>query len=81
MGDQAFERQQWNTALEHYRRALKLDKISYEVFFGLGKTYFELGNIQRSYYYLQRAKNKSRTEQEQRDYQGKINMLATIKSG
>jgi len=81
MGDQAFEKQQWNIALEHYRRALKLNKSYHEVFFGLGKTYFELGNIQRSHYYFNLAKKKSRTEQEQSDYQGKIDMLATINSG
>jgi Tfp pilus assembly protein PilF len=81
MGDKAFEKQQWNTALEHYRQALKLDKSYHEVFFGLGKTYFELGNIQRSHYYLKLAKKKSRTKQQQTNYQGKIDLLATIKSG
>lgn len=80
MGDKAFERQQWNTALKHYRRALKLDKSYHEVFFGLGKTYFELGNIQRSHYYMKLAKKKSRSEQEHAAYQGKIDMLASIKS-
>jgi len=80
MGDKAFSNQQWEIALEHYRRALKLDKSYHQVFFGLGKTYFELGNIQRSQYYLKLAKKKSRTEQEQSLYQAKINMLATIKS-
>jgi tetratricopeptide (TPR) repeat protein len=80
-GDIAFEKQQWTIALEHYRRALKLDKSYHEVFFGLGKTYFELGNIKRSQYYLELAKKKSRTEQEQAIYQGKINMLAKTKSG
>ena len=81
LGDKAFRKQQWEIALGHYRQALKLDKNTHEVFFGLGKTYFELGNIQRSHYYLKLAKKKSRTEQEQETYQGKINMLATIKSG
>jgi tetratricopeptide (TPR) repeat protein len=81
MGDKAFQKQQWQVALGHYRQALKLDRRSHEVFFGLGKTYFELGNIQRSYYYLKLAKKKSRTEQQQAKYQGKINMLASIKSG
>jgi tetratricopeptide (TPR) repeat protein len=81
MGDKAFEKQQWNVALKHYRQALKLDKSTHEVFFGLGKTYFELGNIKRSYHYLKLAKKKSRTEQEQDVYQGKIDMLASIKSG
>lgn len=81
MGDKAFEKQQWKIALKHYQRALGLDKSYHEVYFGLGKTYFELGNIQRSYHYLQLAKKKSRTAQEQAIYQGKINMLASIKSG
>lgn len=81
LGDKAFRKQQWEIALGHYRQALKLDKNTHEVFFGLGKTYFELGNIQRSHYYLKLAKKKSRTEQEQETYQAKINMLATIKSG
>lgn len=81
LGDQAFGRKQWQVALAHYQRALKLDKRYHEVFFSLGKTYFELGNIQRSHYYLNLAKKKSRTEQEQAIYQGKINMLSTIKSG
>ncbi|GAC20571.1 tetratricopeptide repeat protein [Paraglaciecola arctica] len=81
MGDKAFEKEQWQVALEHYQRALKLDKSYHEVYFGLGKTYFELGNVQRSHHYLKLAKKKSRTEQEQAVYQGKIDMLASIKSG
>jgi tetratricopeptide (TPR) repeat protein len=80
-GDKAFEKQQWKIALEHYRTALSLDKSYHEVFFGLGKTYFELGNIQRSRYYLKLAQKKSRTEEEHAIYQGKINMLSITKSG
>ena len=80
MGDMAFEKKQWEIALGHYRTALKLNQSYHEVFFGLGKTYFELGNIQRSHYFLKLAKKKSRTEQEHAAYQGKINILAGIKS-
>jgi tetratricopeptide (TPR) repeat protein len=81
LGDKAFEKQHWKIALMHYQQALKLDRSYHEVYFGLGKTYFKLGNIQRSHHYLKLAKKKSRTEQEQATYQGKINMLASIKSG
>jgi tetratricopeptide (TPR) repeat protein len=81
LGDKAFQKEHWQIALRHYQRALKLDKSYHEVYFGLGKTYFELGNIQRSQHYLKLAKKKSRTGQEQTMYQGKINMLASIKSG
>ena len=80
-GDKALEKQQWQIALRHYQRALKLDKSNHEVFFGLGKTYFELGDIKRSYHYLMLAKKKSRTEQQQATYQREIDMLATIKPG
>lgn len=80
-GDIAYQKQQWNIALNHYQKALKLDKSYHEVYFGLGKTYFELGNIQRSHHYLQLAKKKSKTEQEQATYQGKLNLLARMKSG
>jgi Flp pilus assembly protein TadD len=81
LGDIAFEKQQWQLALKHYQRALKLDRSYHEVYFGLGKTYFELGNVKRSYHFLRLAKKKSRTGQEQEAYQGKINLLASIKSG
>jgi len=80
-GDKAFEKQQWQIALRHYQRALKLDKRNHEVFFGLGKTYFELGDVKRSYHYLMLAKKKSRTEQQQAKYQREIDMLATVKPG
>lgn len=80
-GDQAFEKQQWEVALQHYKRALKLDRSYHEVFFGLAKTYFALGDFQRSQHFLQLAKKKSRTAQEQTIYQGKLKLLASIKSG
>ena len=80
-GDKAFEKKQWKIPLGHYQQALRLDKSYHEVFFGLGKTYFELGNIKRSHHYFELAKKKSRNEQEQAAYQGKINMLASIKPG
>ena len=51
-GDKAFDKQQWQIALGHYQRALKLDKRNHEVFFGLGKTYFKLGDVKRSYHFF-----------------------------
>ncbi|WP_339723469.1 tetratricopeptide repeat protein [uncultured Paraglaciecola sp.] len=81
LGDIAFEKQQLQKALSHYQRALQLDRSYHEVYFGLGKTYFELGNIQRSQHYLKLAKKKSRTRAEQATYQGKLNLLSSLQSG
>ena len=75
LGDAAFERDDWQQALAYYRRALSLDKNLHEVFFGLGKTYYELGEMARSEHYLQLAKRKSRSEQDQLIYAGKLEFL------
>ena len=79
LGDMAYENKNWELALSHYRAALKLDKSQHEVFFGLGKTYFELGEISRSRHYLKLAKKKSRTQQEEDIYQGKLAFLSILR--
>ncbi|KXI29265.1 tetratricopeptide repeat protein [Paraglaciecola hydrolytica] len=75
LGDAAFERDDWQQALSYYRRALSLDKNLHEVFFGLGKTYYELGEMTRSAHFLKLAKKKARSKQEQQIYAGKIEFL------
>jgi tetratricopeptide (TPR) repeat protein len=75
LGDRAFDNRHWPQALQHYRRALKLDKYYHEVFFGLAKTYHALGDIARSKRYFKLAKKKSRTQQEEDNYQGKLALL------
>jgi tetratricopeptide (TPR) repeat protein len=79
LGDMEYENKNWQLALGHYRAALKLEKNYHEVFFGLGKTYFELGDFARSQRYLKLAKKKSRTEQEEEIYQGKLALLSRLR--
>jgi tetratricopeptide (TPR) repeat protein len=79
LGDMEYENKNWQLALDHYRAALKIDKSYHEVFFGLGKTYFELGDLARSQHYLKLAKKKSRTEQEEEIYQGKLALLSRLR--
>jgi Flp pilus assembly protein TadD len=75
LGDAAYANQDWQTALDHYRKALELDKSIHEVFFGLGRVYFELGNLSRSRYFLQQAKMKSSSAQTQQVYASKLEFL------
>jgi tetratricopeptide (TPR) repeat protein len=79
LGDMEFENRNWELALDHYRAALKLDKSYHEVFFGLGKTYFELGDFARSQHYLKLARKKSRTAQEEEMYQSKLALLSRLR--
>jgi tetratricopeptide (TPR) repeat protein len=78
LGDEEFEKENWDIALEHYRRALSLDKTKHEVYFGLAKTYYELGAIQRSKRYFALAKRFSNDHQDQERYQGKLDLLTKV---
>lgn len=75
LGDEEFEHENWDTALAHYRKALSLDKTKHEVYFGLAKTYYELGQVERSKRYLALAKRFSIDHQDQDRYQGKLDLL------
>lgn len=75
LGETAFEKHNWDSALDHYRKALSLDKTLHEVFFGLAKTYYELGKLKRSEHFLQLAYQKSRYQEEANVYAAKIEFL------
>lgn len=77
MGEQEFEEHNWQAALQHYRDALRLDKSKHEIYFGLAKTYFELGDFIRSAMYMKKAKRFSRNNQDQQKYQGKLDFLSS----
>lgn len=76
MGEQEFEKENYLGALNHYRDALRLDKSRHEIFYGLAKTYYHLGDVNRSARYFKKAIQRSRTDQDQRRYQGKLDFLS-----
>lgn len=76
IGEQVFERGDYLAALEHYRRALRLDKTRHEIFYGLAKTYYQLGDVSRSARYFRQAIKRSQTDQDQKLYQGKLDFLS-----
>lgn len=75
LGEQALDRGRWQLALSHYREALKLDKSKHEIYFGLAKAYYEIGDVSRSQSYLKIAQRKSHNRHDQQRYQGKLNLL------
>lgn len=78
LGEQEFDNENWQGALQHYRDALRLDKSKHEIYYGLAKTYYQLGDISRSQRYFRKAKNRSRSEQDQERYQGKLDFLSRL---
>jgi Flp pilus assembly protein TadD len=79
LGEQEFENDNLKYALQHYRKALSLDKTQHEIYFGLAKTYYQLGELKRSQRYFRQAKRKSRSQQEEDKYQGKLDLLSSLR--
>ncbi|MEP4888406.1 MAG: tetratricopeptide repeat protein [Aliiglaciecola sp.] len=75
-GEQSFENKEFEDALQHYRNALKLDRSKHEIYFGLAKVYYELGDVRRSQLYFKKAKDRARSYQDQERYQGKLDLLS-----
>lgn len=76
LGERAFENGNWQMALEHFRRALALNNRHSEIFFSLAKTYYQLGEVQRTQHYLKMAKRTAQSLQEKDKYQGKLDLLS-----
>ena len=78
LGEQEMEQEHWDQALAHFRRALALDRGKHEVYFGLARAYFEIGELQQSERYLKLAKNKARNKHDEDRYQSKLEFLSSL---
>ena len=78
LGEQEMEQKHWDQALEHFRKALALDRSKHEVYFGLARAYFQIGELQLSERYLKRAKNKAPNKQDEDRYQSKLEFLSRL---
>lgn len=79
LGEQAFEDGDYEQALAYYKRAMKLDNRRHEVLFGLGKTYYELGDISKARDYMEMAARNAPNQQDEQRYLGKLSVLRSIK--
>jgi tetratricopeptide (TPR) repeat protein len=76
LGEQEMEQKHWDQALAHFRRALALDRGKHEVYFGLARAYFEIGELQQSERYFKQAKNKASNKYDEDRYQTKLDFLS-----
>ncbi|MBT0585928.1 tetratricopeptide repeat protein [Alteromonas oceanisediminis] len=75
LGEQAFDEGQLELAITYYSRAYKLDDDKHEILFGLSKTYYEMGDINRAEKYLSMAKRRAPNSSEEQRYDGKLSKL------
>jgi tetratricopeptide (TPR) repeat protein len=78
LGEQEMEQEHWDQALAHFRKALALDRGKHEVYFGLARAYFEIGELQQSERYLKQAKNKAGNKHDEERYQSKLEFLNSL---
>jgi tetratricopeptide (TPR) repeat protein len=78
LGQQKIEQKHWDEALAHFRKALALDRSKHQVYFGLARVYFEIGELQKSHRYLKLAKHKTNNRQDAERYQHKIAFLNSL---
>jgi Flp pilus assembly protein TadD len=78
LGEQDMEQKNWEQALAHFRRALALDRGKHEVYFGLARAYFEIGELQQSERYLKQAKHTSINKRDEDRYQTKLEFLSNL---
>ena len=78
LGEQEMEQKHWHQALTHFRRALALDKGKHEVYFGLARAYYEIGELQQSERYFKQAKNKASNKHDEDKYQSKLEFLRRL---
>lgn len=78
LGEEEWEHGNYKLALAHYKKALSLDKKKHEIYFGLARVYYMLGELTLTEHYLQLAKDLSNNAQDERRYQSKLDFLTSI---
>lgn len=77
-GEQELESGEYEAALVHYRKAISLDKNKHEFYFGMAKTYASMGDVEKSQFYLKRAKRSASFDDQKSLYQGKLDLLTSL---
>ena len=78
LGDTELDRGNNELALTHFKKALSLSKKNHEVYFGLARAYFKLGELALTEHYLQLAKDFAKNSNDETRYQNKLNFLTSL---
>jgi len=77
LAEVARSKNEFKKALGHYNRAIRLDQSRHEFYFGLGVTFYELGDIAKAKEHLNKAANHAPTEEDRARYAGKLTVMQT----
>lgn len=77
-GEEMLEKEEYSEAIKHFKKAIDLDSKKHEFYFGLAKSYYALGDVNKSQKYLKRAKRITPFDDDKNRYQGKLDFLSKI---
>tara|TARA_R110000822_G_scaffold67770_5_gene164969 strand:+ start:118989 stop:120116 length:1128 start_codon:yes stop_codon:yes gene_type:complete len=78
LGDERLHQGNYSEAINHYKKAIKLDDNIHEFYFGLAKTYFMLDEITKAESYIKKAMRHNRISQLDKQYLVKLNLLKQL---
>ncbi|MBA6291319.1 tetratricopeptide repeat protein [Colwellia sp. MB3u-70] len=75
LGDEKFYQGAYKEALNHYKKAIKLNKNIHEFYFGLAKVYYMLDEVGKAKTYIKKAMAKNNFAQLDKQYLVKLTIL------
>jgi Tfp pilus assembly protein PilF len=81
LANEAMFNKQYQTAINRYRQAIKLDKKQHQFYFGLALAYYQHNNVLLSRQAMEKALALSSTNLHSQQYTAKLNLLAQEAQG
>jgi len=75
LANEAFYRQDYQVAIQHYKKAIQLNDEQHEFYFGLAKIYYKQGKLTLSKKAMKKAVVLSNTKNTKKQYVAKLNFL------
>ena len=75
LGDEKLYNGAYHEAINHYKKAIKLNQNIHEFYFGLAKIYYLLHDVDKAESYMKKAIKKNRSAQLNQQYIAKLNIL------
>ncbi|MBA6390917.1 tetratricopeptide repeat protein [Colwellia sp. BRX10-3] len=78
LGDEKYYNGDYKQAINHYKKAIKLNSSIHEFYFGLAKIYYMLDDVDKAESYIRKAMAKNRLPRLDKQYLAKLNVLNQV---
>ncbi|MDN3651474.1 tetratricopeptide repeat protein [Thalassotalea ponticola] len=78
LGDEAYHQGDYEQSIYYYKKADNMLEQQHEFYFGLSRSYYQLGDMTRAERYLAKAKQAANFDDIKRRYQSKLNLLTRL---